>query len=127
MHTAHHLEYLARLITFFGFISKVPNAFIRMTSLNSSVTLLGILREEGAFKEDSTLSGRVTIYIYDTPVETEVDLVVFQIKPVPFDRIRGRRCTSLQILLCSQRQTVGQLLRIIAIKIYNNRENQEIL
>jgi len=67
---------IGAFITLCVFMSKVPDAFRRFALLNSSELPLGILiRGEKALKVDSKIWSRFTIYIYENPVEAELDLL----------------------------------------------------
>jgi hypothetical protein len=73
--------------------------------LNSSETLLSIVRGKGSLKIDSILWGHCLSPIYENPVATEADLVartesacvyIFINTPGAFERVRGKHCGSLQ-------------------------------
>jgi hypothetical protein len=63
------------LVTSFGVTFKVPYAYKRRMLLNSSETLLGIVRGKGSLKVDSIFWGHCMSSIYENLMETEADLV----------------------------------------------------
>jgi hypothetical protein len=128
-----HPETLASLSSFFGVTSKVQYAYICVMLLNSSKTLWAIFRGKGASKVDSILLWHIMSHTYETPVETDVELIARckysksrQVLLTGFDA-HVHRCVAYTEVGNKQIHNSCELFKNGGTKIYNNSENREIL